>query len=240
MVDFSNITACGGDCSGCGYFRNRECGGCSQNGGKCVKMWENGCEICSCCERHNVKFCGLCEKFPCEWLKKVMTWEEGLTERLGELKKEYFTRMECFSPRLSELWEKIGNHGVMALSTCYENRVTSRSMSVVVSNGRFYCQTDENYLKYKQISKKPNVALCFDNFSVEGICQSLGKPLEHDFFINALKAYFPNAAERWSGGKNECLLEISPALISSWIYEEDKPYKETWDFRSLRYHKNLM
>ena len=30
------------------------------------------------------------------------------------------------------LWNKLGSHGVMVLSTCAENRVTSRAMSVVV------------------------------------------------------------------------------------------------------------
>ena len=33
------------------------------------------------------------------------------------------------------LWEQIGTHGIMILSTCSDNRVTSRAMSVVVING---------------------------------------------------------------------------------------------------------
>ena len=45
------------------------------------------------------------------------------------------------------LWKKIGSHGVMTLSACSHSRVTSRPMSVVVINGKFYCQTDISYLK---------------------------------------------------------------------------------------------
>ena len=41
-----------------------------------------------------------------------------------------------------QLWRKIGSHGIMVLSSCAENRVTSRAMSVVVIDGKFYCQTD--------------------------------------------------------------------------------------------------
>ena len=37
-----------------------------------------------------------------------------------------------FSEKLPALWKKIGTHGVMVLSTCSENRVTSRPVSVVV------------------------------------------------------------------------------------------------------------
>lgn len=62
------------------------------------------------------------------------------------------------------LWNKIGSHGIMVLSTCADNRVTSRAMSVVVFDGRFYCQTDERYLKCSQIKINPNVSLCMNNF----------------------------------------------------------------------------
>lgn len=60
--------------------------------------------------------------------------------------------MSEFEEKLSELWKNIGSHDVMVLSTCAENRVTSRPMSVIVIAGKLYCQTDENYLKFKQIS----------------------------------------------------------------------------------------
>ncbi|MGN0634019.1 MAG: pyridoxamine 5'-phosphate oxidase family protein [Oscillospiraceae bacterium] len=142
-----------------------------------------------------------------------------------------------FSEITKLLWNKIGTHGVMTLSTCADNRVTSRSMSVVVIDGKFYCQTNENYLKYKQISKNPNVALCFDNFSVEGVCRNIGKPLEHDFFISAMKASFANAVERWSALPSECVLEITPKLIYSWVYEDNKPFMEYWDLDSMTYRK---
>ncbi len=62
--------------------------------------------------------------------------------------------MSPFEENLAKLWKKIGTHDVMTLSTCAENRVTSRKMSVAVINGKFYCQTSEKYLKFKQIFTK--------------------------------------------------------------------------------------
>lgn len=82
--------------------------------------------------------------------------------------------MGSFDEKLPALWKKIGTQGIMTLSTCSENRVTSRPMSMVVIDGRFYCQTDRTYLKYKQILENPNVAVCHKNFSIEGTCQCIG------------------------------------------------------------------
>lgn len=148
--------------------------------------------------------------------------------------------MRSFEENFIELWKKIGTHGIMTLSTCSANHVTSRPMSMVVIDGRFYCQTDQTYLKYRQISENPNVAVCHKNFSIEGICQCIGKPLENDFFIDAFKKYFYGSYKAYSDLQNELLLEIVPTLIYSWNYKLTKPYMEYWDFKSLRYRKSYV
>ncbi len=140
-------------------------------------------------------------------------------------------------PEFQRLWDKIGSHGVMVLSTCDNNCVTSRAMSVVVIHGKFYCQTDERSLKCRQIKANPNVSLCVNNFSIEGECHIIGKPYETGFFIDKMKGNFPDAVSRWSEQPTECVLEIAPRLISSWIYEENKPYAEHWDFEKNSYLK---
>ncbi len=89
MMDFNNITACGGDCTGCRYYQHQECEGCNKNGGECIKMWSKGCQICKCCKEHNVLFCGLCIEFPCECLKNTLTWEKDGTEHLKKYAEEY-------------------------------------------------------------------------------------------------------------------------------------------------------
>ncbi len=86
---FSNITPCGGDCTNCEYFLNKECVGCNKNGGKCVKMWENGCPIRKCCGEHDVLFCGLCGEFPCDFLKNTLTWDKDGIEHLKQYAEKY-------------------------------------------------------------------------------------------------------------------------------------------------------
>lgn len=94
-VDFSQITPCGGSCAGCDFYNRQECAGCRNNGGKCVKMWENGCAIFACCERHGAYFCGACEDFPCEWLKaKISEWDKDGIENLSRLAAQYIMEEE--------------------------------------------------------------------------------------------------------------------------------------------------
>jgi len=140
--------------------------------------------------------------------------------------------------KFQQLWNKLGSHSIVILSTCADNRVTSRAMSVVVVDGKFYCQTDERYLKCQQIKANPNVSLCVNNFSIEGKCRIIGKPHENEFFIDKMKEHFPDAVSRWSSMPAECVLEITPKLVSAWIYEDNKPYIECWDFESHTYRRD--
>lgn len=137
----------------------------------------------------------------------------------------------------SRLWKDIGDGRIMVLATCAGDRVTSRSMSVVVYGGKFYCQTNREYLKCRQIAENPNAALCFGNYSAEGKCRIIGKPYDIPEFMSAMEKAFPDAVKRWSGLPQECVIEITPTLIKSWIYENDVPYIEIWDFSDGTYRK---
>ena len=112
-TDFSQITACGGNCKGCEHFLSDECAGCLSNGGKCVKMWQEGCDICKCCAEHNVSFCGICEEFPCAWLKaKLSEWDDNAVFRLEELAREYREQNRAFEETplsLEEAWNSRRN-----------------------------------------------------------------------------------------------------------------------------------
>lgn len=142
-----------------------------------------------------------------------------------------------FSKQLSYMWDKIGSHGVMVLSTSAENRVTSRPVSVVVINGKFYFQTDKSYLKCRQLEINENAALSFENFSIEGKCRDIGRPYNNEFFTDTLKECYPSAYERWSALESERVLEFTPTLIYSWSYENERPYMEYWNFEKSSYRK---
>ena len=87
--DFDKITPCGGDCTGCRHFLDKECEGCLKTDGKCVKMWEKGCSIYDCCKKNSVKFCGLCANFPCKDFYKITQWDKDAFERHKEAAEKY-------------------------------------------------------------------------------------------------------------------------------------------------------
>lgn len=147
--------------------------------------------------------------------------------------------MKAFERQKQIFLKRIGSHGVMVLAACTENRVTIRPMSVVVQDGKFYCQTDETFLKYKQVMENPRVALCYKNYSIEGMCKCIGKPhdKENIFFAQAFKKYFYASYKAYSAIATERLLEITPTFAYVWKYEMAKPYMEYWDFLSGEYRK---
>ena len=145
-----------------------------------------------------------------------------------------------FEAASEKLFRDIGSSGIMVLSTCSGIRVTSRPMSVVAIDGKFYFQTDENYLKYRQLTENPNVSLSVKNYSIEGTAHDVGKPSGNAGFMSAMKKYFPSAVSRWSALSSERVIEVSPTLIRSWIYENDIPFTEQLDLTKQIYIKERM
>jgi len=147
-----------------------------------------------------------------------------------------------FAEKAIKLWRKIGTHGIMTLATCANDRVSSRSMSVIIYDEKFYCQTDETFLKYKQIIRNPNAALCYNNYSIEGKCRIIGHPLDenNNFFAERFKKYFINSFEAYTSLQTEKLIEITPVLIYTWEYKHEKPYKEYYDFNNRLYHIEMI
>lgn len=137
-----------------------------------------------------------------------------------------------YDKKLDELFKIIGKARKMVLSTSFDNRVTSRMMSFIILDNKFYCQTDKTFLKYKQIKSNPNVALCLDNIQIEGIAKNIGKPLENEKFINLFKRYYKTSYEIYSFLENEILLEIDPIFIGIWTYKDFIPVREFYNLKT--------
>ena len=43
-----------------------------------------------------------------------------------------------FTQKLNELFSKLGNHSIMCLATSFNDKVTARSMSIIIYNNKFY------------------------------------------------------------------------------------------------------
>jgi len=89
-TDFIHITPCGESCIRCMKKKNGFCKGCIETSGKCEEWTESkGCPIYQCSAKHNVRFCGLCPEFPCDWLVSKVTWYPDIVRYLTKLADEY-------------------------------------------------------------------------------------------------------------------------------------------------------
>lgn len=74
--------------------------------------------------------------------------------------------MNTFLDSYNNFLVDFGKGKLMVLSSSKNDKVTSRMMSVVQSDGLFYFQTDKTFRKYYQLVNNPQVALCVDNIQI--------------------------------------------------------------------------
>lgn len=118
-----------------------------------------------------------------------------------------------FEEELRKFFADLGESKNMVLSTSADDKVTSRMMSMIIFDGCFYFQTDITFRKCSQILKNPNVALCSDNISVEGICTKIGKPYDNADFVRLFEQHYNWSYNKYSSIKNERLFKIEPTHI---------------------------
>lgn len=143
-----------------------------------------------------------------------------------------------FWERYHEFLTEFGKGRKMVLSTSLNDRVSSRTMSVVLIKGLFYFQTDVTFSKYQQLKSNPNVALCIDNIQIEGMCIEIGHPLKNDAFCEHFKECFKGSFDAYTALQNERLFAVKPIRIERWIYKDGIPYIESFDVEAQTYEIN--
>ncbi len=147
--------------------------------------------------------------------------------------------MEIFEKELSRFFNEFGQSKEMVLSTSFNDKVTSRMMSIIVKDDAFYFQTDCTFRKYTQIINNPNVALCMGNIQIEGLCEEIGKPDNCEEIVALYKECFPGSYDLYTRIPNERIFKIRPTYIQKYFYENGKPYIEKIDITARKYEKNL-
>ncbi len=140
-----------------------------------------------------------------------------------------------FEEKINEFYTEFGDSKIMVLSSAYNNKVSSRMMSIVHIDRKFYFQTDKNFRKYQQILSNPNIALCIDNIQIEGVCKEVGKPFDNIKFVEVFKENYESSYKNYSNLIDEALFEISPSYIQRWLYIDRKPFIEKIDLDSKSY-----
>lgn len=146
--------------------------------------------------------------------------------------------MNIFFDKMEIFFSDFGKGRKMVLSTSENNKVSSRMMSIVKIDNKFYFQTDIMMRKYHQISANNNVALCIDNIQIEGICTEIGHPLNNTAFCDIFQECFKGSYDAYSALSNERFFVVEPLYIERWIYKDNIPYIETFDINTQKYSFN--
>lgn len=84
------ITACGECCDDCEKKRGGLCAGCIESDGRVPEWKDSGrCRIHACARAHGVRFCGICDEFPCGQLTAIVHWNPNIVEHLRGLAQAY-------------------------------------------------------------------------------------------------------------------------------------------------------
>ena len=145
--------------------------------------------------------------------------------------------MQQFEMQKSLLFQSLGESKKMVLSTSLHDKVTSRTMSIIILDAKFYFQSDIMFRKYEQILGNPNVSLCVDNIQIEGRCFEIGPPASLPVFCELFEKNFSASYKRYTSLKNERVFEVNPLYIQKWIYENNEPFIEQYDFCNMIYRK---
>ncbi len=110
----------------------------------------------------------------------------------------------------------ISSRNNIVLATSDKNRVTARTVYCVSDGLKIYFLTSKAYLKFKQIEKNPNVALCFDNVQIEGTAAILGHPSDKSNSAVMEKAARHKPFMSFVKYKNTVLIEVTISSVELW------------------------
>ena len=127
-----------------------------------------------------------------------------------------------------ETFEILDKKKHIVLATCLNDEPTARTVSYIILDNKIYFQTDIKFDKCMQIEENNNVALCLDNYQIEGTAKILEHPLDekNKRFINKFKQIHENSYNEYSILEDEVVIEINPIFIKIWKYIDNKPYIE--------------
>ena len=127
-----------------------------------------------------------------------------------------------------ETFDNLDKKKHIVLATCLNDEPTARTVSYIILDNKIYFQTDIKFDKCTQIEENNNVALCLDNYQIEGTAKILEHPLneKNERFLNKFKQIHENSYNEYSMLEDEVVIEINPIFIKIWKYIDNRPYIE--------------
>jgi len=128
-----------------------------------------------------------------------------------------------------EVINYINQSSTWGLATAAGPHVTARTVFTVSNGIVIFFMTDKNFLKYKQLTMNPNVALCRENYSIEGKAREIGSPMDpkNAALSSLYRQHHPLAYKRFAAMKTQTFFEIHPTQVSIWRQTDRQTYRDT-------------
>ena len=111
----------------------------------------------------------------------------------------------------------------IVLSTCSNNRVTSRVVDCACHDKTIYFLTWSHHTKCTQIKENPNVALCYENLQIEGVAEIKGNPLleTNKAHSNKYREKQPEIYDEYVKYNGMVIVKVDIGSIHSWEGRQD-------------------
>ncbi|VYU55289.1 pyridoxamine 5'-phosphate oxidase family protein [Clostridium tertium] len=128
----------------------------------------------------------------------------------------------------NEVIFNLENNRTWVLSTASDGNVSSRSMSIINKGLDIYFQTNKCYIKYNQITKNNNVALCFNNISIEGVAEEIGdwKDEKNKELMELYKSVHLSSFNAYGLLDGQVVYKVTPKKIKVWKYINGNPIRQ--------------
>jgi general stress protein 26 len=127
-----------------------------------------------------------------------------------------------------EVIKALEENKIWVLSTSENDIVTSRTMSIVNEGVNIYFQTNKCYIKSQQMKKNNNVALCYNNISIEGVAEEFGDWTEEKNYhlLELYKKNHQGSYDAYGNLEGQVVYKVVPKVIKLWKYIKDEPIRE--------------
>lgn len=133
-----------------------------------------------------------------------------------------------FEKLKNEVIFNLENNRTWVLSTASDGNVSSRSMSIINKGLNIYFQTNKCYIKHNQINKNNNVALCFNNLSIEGVAEEIGdwKDEKNKELMELYKSVHLSSFNAYGLLDGQVVYKVTPKKIKIWKYINGNPIRQ--------------
>lgn len=128
----------------------------------------------------------------------------------------------------NEVISSLEKNRIWVLSTASNGNISSRSMSIINKGLDIYFQTNKCYIKHNQMQENNNVALCYNNISIEGIAEEIGnwKDEKNKELMELYKSIHLGSFNAYGLLEGQVVYKVTPEKIKLWKYINGTPIRQ--------------